>query len=139
MDDVSWRPGWRQFVVPSLVHGAGIAGALMAAPWLPAVTWVLPFVLASAVADVVRALRSVGRPLMLRFTPCGVVVGEGQIARALKIEEHWLGPGLVVLKLRDGRAAHRWWLYRGELSSSDEAHVRRALRATRRAHPLHVS
>jgi hypothetical protein len=121
-------------MVPALVHGSGIAGALMATSWFPAVIWVLPFLLASAVADVVRALRTNARPLKLRFTPGGIAVEEGQGVTELDIKEQWLGPGLIVLKVRDHRATHRWWLYRGELSSRDEAHVRRALRARQRTH-----
>jgi hypothetical protein len=53
----------------------------------------------------------------------------------MALDESWLGPHLVVLRMRDGRRTLRWWLYRGEISSADEAYVRRTLRASGRTDP----
>jgi hypothetical protein len=133
MVDVVWVPTWRQLIVTSLAHGAAIAGIALSSSWLPELRWLALPVLASWCFDVVTAKKAFGRRRHLRLSSGRLAIRDADEWRAVDIADPWLGPALVVLRVRDGKRRQRWWLWRDEIGSPADAALRRALLSDRAA------
>ena len=129
MSEIVWTPGWRQLVVPSLAHAVAIAGIGSSASWLPGVWWLLAPVLVSFGVDIAAAARVLGRRRYLRLAGTRFALKAADAWRSIEVDEPWLGPKLIVLRVRDGMRWQRWWLWRHEIGSSADAELRRVLRA----------
>jgi hypothetical protein len=127
VSEIVWTPGWRQFVVPSLAHAVAIAGIVSSASWL--VWWLLAPVLVSFGVDIVAAARVLGRRRYLRLAGTRFALKAEDVWRSIEVDEPWLGPKLIVLRVHDGMRRQRWWLWRHEIGSSADAELRRVLRA----------
>ena len=128
MVEVVWTPGWRQLVVPSLTHGIALAGVLLSSSWLPEVRWLALPIVWSAAIDVSAFRKTFGRAVRIRFDGAGAAIRDAEGWRDVSIDDPWLGPRLVVLRVRDGTRRRRWWIWRHEIGSSDDAALRRTLR-----------
>jgi hypothetical protein len=125
--EITWRPGWRQLALPSLIHGVAVTGALLSTLWQPWASWLTLPIVVSWTIEVRRTWRAIGMPVRFRIEGGRIAVDDGARWRDIAADQSWLGPSLIVLQTGAGRR----WLYAAELSSRDDAHLRRTIRLRR--------